>query len=73
MEDSETHKMTETGMNWTLTGEDKNKIMRGSGQRSSQPGARQKKQGKKNLRSWNLYSPGRYTGLSQYTSARHIP
>ncbi len=29
MEDSETHKMTETGMNWTLTGEEKNKILKG--------------------------------------------
>lgn len=28
MEDSEKHKMTETGMNWTLTEEDKSKIMR---------------------------------------------
>lgn len=28
MEDSEAHKMTDTGMNWTLTEEDKSKIMR---------------------------------------------
>ena len=28
MEDSEAHKMTNTGMNWTLTEEDKSKIMR---------------------------------------------